>query len=255
MEIFLFVVKMSFIFASNNRQYADFWKKLLLSFFFLFSCVRAHQYPDVLLQHLHRRFLRSLLGGLRVCFTKHAHWPCTLAPVTLFPLRLALSLLTWPNCSCKDSSHITHWVQLFCVLLLSIFSLSLSLSPGSWHWGLGGGPRGRCFVFTVCWMTLTELWLRTGGGAVDVKRGIGRERGVTHQAKASGLGGGYMGGGGGTHLPASALLSFHYQHLISFFYTPHPPPSPKAAADCAFQCMAVSVCQRRDASELPIYRK
>lgn len=29
MEIFLFVVKMSFVFSSNNRQYADCWQELL----------------------------------------------------------------------------------------------------------------------------------------------------------------------------------------------------------------------------------
>lgn len=33
---------------------------------------------------------QQLVGGLRVCFTKHAPWPGTLAPVTLVPPRLSL---------------------------------------------------------------------------------------------------------------------------------------------------------------------
>lgn len=48
-------------------------------------CVCARQHPDDLLQHFHKRCFSSAVGGLWVWFTKHAHWPCELAPVTLLP--------------------------------------------------------------------------------------------------------------------------------------------------------------------------
>lgn len=198
-------------------------------------CVHARQYPDDLLQHFHKRCFSSAVGGLWVWFTKHAHWPCELAPVTLLPLCLSpprldhtapvttvLALPTGYNYSAFCCS------PFFLSLSLSrVFSVSLSLSSaGSWHRGPGRGPQGRCFVFTTRWTPLTAPWLWTGGGWwCERGKGKGRRGGVTHWMPRP-LG--WRGGGGGgvvgedllpsnppTRLPFSVSISSFLFHLLS----------------------------------------
>lgn len=128
----------------------------------------------------HKQCFSSAVGGLWVWFTKNAHWPCKLTPVTLLPLCVSPPQ---PD----HSTPVTAVLALptgynYSVFCCSPFSLSLShlssvsLSPaGSWHQRPGGGPQGPCFVFTTCWTLLTAPLLWTGRGAVMGKgKGKGR---------------------------------------------------------------------------------
>lgn len=95
-------------------------------------CIRARQYPDDLLQHFHKRCFSSAVGGLWVWFTKHAHWPCELAPVTLLPLCL---FPPWPDHTAPVTTVLLlptgYNYSAFCCYPFSLslmFSLPLSLS-------------------------------------------------------------------------------------------------------------------------------
>lgn len=168
-EIFLFVVKMSFIFASNNSQCADCWQKLSFIYFNslwgvltnirMISCSTCTDCVLAACWEVCECALPNMPTGPAHSPRWHSSLSDSLPPRWPDQTALVRTVLTLPtgyNYSvfyCSPSSR----------------SLCFSLSPGSWHWGPGGQPRGRCFVFTVCWMALTELWLRQVGGLLMCK--------------------------------------------------------------------------------------
>lgn len=206
-------------------DYTDYWTKAVLSFFLSFSFFLSSP-PDDVLQHFHSRGFSMVLGALGVCFTKPAHWPrwCS-------SLSDRLSLPTWPHCSCNDSSHITHWVQLFCILPLFIHS------PPTLSWVLTLRSRRKAAGPLLCVHSVLNGSRWTGAQnrweGCWYNRGIGRD--------PSGPERGWRGGGywPTTHLLASAFFTFHYQYLISFF----PPPIPGSTFQCHRQlCLPEAWC-------------
>lgn len=142
------------------------------------------QWPDDLLKHFPQTVLQRAVGGLWVWFTKNAHWPCKLTPVTLLPLCVSSPQ---PDHSAPVTAVLAlptgYNYSVFCCSPFSLshlFSVSLSLAE-SWHQGPGGGPQGPCFVFTTRWTLLTapRLWTGRGGGDGKGER-EGMEGGVTY---------------------------------------------------------------------------
>ncbi len=239
---------------------------------FHLPCVHARQYPDDLLQHFHKRCFNSAVGGLWVWFTKHAHWPCELAPVTLLPPCLSpprpdhtapvttvLALPTGYNYSAFCCSPFS--LSLSCFLCLSL-SLSARLGLDTEVQAEGRRAGGALCSQRTERHSLHRGSEQVGGG--DAKGAKGSEGGGCYSldAKASGLEGRW-GWSGCTRGPAAQQptypplpfplsISTFLSHFLSLSASV---PGLQAGRLLGATTFCPSACWRRDASELSTMEK
>lgn len=234
-------------------------------------CIHARQHPDDLLQHFHKRCSSSAVGGLWLWFTKHAHWPCELAPVTLLPLCLSLP---WPDHTAPVTTVLAlptgYNYSAFCCTPFSLSHSSfLCLSLSQLGWVLTPRSRRRAAGPLLCvhnTLNATHCTVALNRWGVVMGKGEREGGGVTHlMPRPLGL---REGGGGGlvgeyllTSNPptASALLSLS-PYPVSYFilFTLSLSLSPWAASRSFVPApprSCPSACWRRDASELSTMEK